>query len=62
MLGPVVDLHVTLTLAVYGTVVVVGVIFQGLNALYYFNRGKLLEVYLRQTPAWIVQLQRHSAV
>jgi len=60
MLGPIVGLHVILTLGVYGTVIVVSVIFQGLNALYYFKRGKLLETYLRQTPPWIIELQRHT--
>jgi len=62
VLEPLTNMHVTMTLGVYGAVIVLSVIFQGLNALYYFKRGKLLEAYLRHTPAWIVELQRRSAV
>ena len=61
-LEPMMHLHVTLTLGAYGAVIVLSVIFQGLNALYYFKRGKLLHTYLHQTPAWIVDLQRRSSV
>jgi hypothetical protein len=57
MLGPIEELHTTLTLAVYGGVIVFSIIFQGLNALYYFTRLGHLETYLDQTPSWIVDLQ-----
>jgi len=36
----------------------VTIIFQGLNARYYFARTVLMEDYLRETPAWIVELQK----
>jgi hypothetical protein len=62
ILGSIGDLHATVTLAVYGGVIVLSFIFQGLNALYYFKRGRLLKVYLGQTPAWIVDLQRRSVL
>jgi hypothetical protein len=60
MLGSFSHLNDTITLAVYGGVIVLSVIFQGLNAIYYFKRGKLLREYLSLTPAWIVDLQRRS--
>ena len=44
--------------AVYGTVIVLSVVFQGLNALYYFTRRKHVEAYLQDTPKWVLDLQR----
>lgn len=44
--------------AVYGMVIVLSVLFQGLNAFYYFSRRKHVEAYLQQTPEWVVDLQR----
>jgi hypothetical protein len=45
----------------YGVVALGSVIFQGLNAQYYFSRAKILKAYLNETPAWIVEVQRRSA-
>ena len=59
-LGPLGDLYKTLTIVVYGAVIAGTVLFQGLNALYYFTRRKHLVAYLDETPPWVVQLQRHS--
>jgi hypothetical protein len=42
----------------YGLVIVISVAAQGLNAWYYFSRRKHVEAYLRETPAWVVELQR----
>jgi hypothetical protein len=61
MFGSMGDLPRLLTLAVYGTMIVATVIFQGLNAVYYFSRAKLLRAYLAQTPPWIVEVQRRTA-
>ena len=47
-----------LIVAVYGTVIVISTVFQGLNALYYFTRRKHLLAYMQNTAAWIVDLQR----
>lgn len=47
-----------LTLTVYGGVILLTVLFQGLNARYYHTRVKLLADYLRETPGWIVDLQQ----
>ncbi len=50
-----------LTLAVYGTVIVLTSLFQGLNARYYFVRVERVEDYLRETPGWIVEIQRSTS-
>ena len=47
-----------LTLLVYGTVIAVTLIVQGLNARYYFARIELLRDYLDETPGWILDMQR----
>jgi hypothetical protein len=44
--------------AVYGLVIVLSVVFQGLNALYYFTRRKHIESFVRDTPDWVLDLQR----
>ena len=51
-------LYQLLILAVYGTVIALSAIFQGLSAYYYFTRSPLIHAYLRETPGWIVELQR----
>lgn len=61
MLGDIGNLHKTLTLVIYGAVMIVTVVFQGLNSLYYFTRGRVLRSYLAQTPAWVVDVQRVQA-
>lgn len=47
--------------AFYGMIIALSVAIQGLNALYYFRRGKLLAAYREDTPAWAVELQRMTA-
>ena len=63
ILGPDVgDLVQSLTVSVYTAVIVATVIFQGLNARYYFVRIERLLEYLRTTPKWILSLQRSGVV
>ncbi len=62
MLGSIDDLYTSVTLAVYGSLIVFSVIFQGLNALYYFTCEKHLHSYLNQTPDWVVNLQRSVVI
>ncbi len=52
------QLYLWLVTAVYGTVMVLSVLFQGLNSLYYFSRRKHVDDYIRETPAWVLELQR----
>jgi len=61
MLGSIQHLHKVLTLAIYGGVIVLSLVFQGFNAVYYFSRAKYLQAYLDQTPKWIVQIQQQGA-
>jgi len=52
------DFVTGLTISVYGFAIVLTLLFQGLNARYYFARISLLADYLRETPGWIIDLQR----
>lgn len=64
-LGPmdVEQLYKQLVLLVYGTVIVLSLVFQGLNAIYYFTRRKHVEAYRRETPQWVLDvLQTTSTV
>ncbi len=55
------DLITKLTLAVYGVVIFVTALVQGLNARYYFARTQRVEDYVRETPGWIVEIQRSTS-
>ncbi len=61
MLGGIGDLYTKMSIAVYGGLILGTLLFQGLNALYYFTRAGLLRSYLAETPAWVVELQRCQA-
>ena len=50
----------SLVLTVYAVVVVVVAVFQGLNARYYFVRVARIRDYLRDTPQWVIDLQRST--
>lgn len=52
------QLYKSLVLAIYGIVLALSVVFQGLNAFYYFTRRGHVEAYLRETPQWVLDLQR----
>lgn len=60
-LGGIGDLYTMMSIAVYGALILGTLLFQGINALYYFTRAGLLRNYLAQTPAWVVELQRCQA-
>lgn len=61
MLGNLGDLYTNISIAVYGALILGTLLFQGINALYYFTRASLLRRYLAETPAWVVELQRCQA-
>ncbi len=61
MLGDVGGLYKTMSVTMYGSLIVGTIIFQGLNSRYYFTRARLLQAYLVETPPWVVELQRHQA-
>ncbi len=56
------DLIQSLTLTLYGVVIAATAVFQGLNARYYFVRIARMREYVSRTPAWVVELQRSSAI
>jgi hypothetical protein len=58
LLGPIDQLINLITLSVYGLLVLIAIFVQGGTALYYFTREKYVNAYLRQTPDWILNLQR----
>ena len=51
-----------LTAAGYGAAILLTVLFVGVNARYYARRALMLEKYLAETPAWVVELQRSARV
>ncbi len=61
VLGDAEELVTTLTLVVYGGVIVATLLLQGLNSRYYWTRVRILEEYLHDTPAWVVELQRSAS-
>ena len=54
------DLIRSLTLILYAAVIVATAIFQGLNARYYFVRVARIRDYVRDTPQWVLDLQRST--
>jgi hypothetical protein len=58
MLAPIRDLEATIHKAVYLAMMIAAVVGPGLLALYYRSRKKHIELYLKQTPKWIIELQR----
>ena len=55
------SLYKDLALAIYGMVIVLTALFQGLNALYYFSRRKFVTAYVQETPRWVLDLQNLMA-
>jgi hypothetical protein len=55
------DFITDMTVTVYGAAILLTLLFQGLNARYYFARVQMLAEYLRETPDWIVDLQKINA-
>ena len=51
-------LYRSFVICFYGTVILLSAVFQGLNAVYYFTRRKYVEAYLRETPAWVQEIER----
>lgn len=52
------DLYMPIVMVVYSTLILVSLLFQGLNAIYYFTRAKYVREHLQETPAWILDKQR----
>jgi hypothetical protein len=52
------ELVQSLTLTVYAAVIVATVLFQGLNARYYYIRIPRMRSFLHTTPTWVLDLRR----
>ena len=59
--GPIGDLIISVKLVIYIALIALTVLFQGLNARYYFTRKPIVEKHLSETPEWILELQRKTA-
>ncbi len=62
MLGSIEQLQTIVTLAVYGSVILFSIIFQGGTAWYYFTRSRHIRAYISETPQWIIDLQRTTSL
>lgn len=58
VVGPVGGTIRSVMVGVYGAVLVLTALVQGLNARYYLARRQMIERYLAETPEWVVALQR----
>ena len=52
------ELVQSLTLTVYAVVIAATLIFQGLNARYYYVRLARLKSFIKDTPPWVLDVQR----
>jgi hypothetical protein len=60
MAGDLEGLYKTATLAMYGGAIVLSLLFQGGNALYYFTRRRHVEDFIAETPQWVRDVQGGS--
>ncbi len=58
MLEPIAQLNLMLALAIYGAVIVGGLVGPGCASLYYFTRRAHIDAHLRRTPQWVVKTLR----
>jgi hypothetical protein len=56
------ELVQSLTVVVYVVVITATVVFQGLNARYYYVRTARIRNYVRDTPPWVLDLQRSAVI
>jgi len=56
------DMAHSLSIAIYGCLIIFAVIAQGGAALFYFTREKYLRDYRQRTPAWILQMQKSGVM
>ena len=53
-------LYRTVTLGLYGGAIVLSLLFQGGNAVYYFSRRRHVEDFVAETPLWVREIQSGS--
>jgi len=52
------DMARSLSVAIYGCLIIFAILAQGSAAFFYFTREKHLRAYRQRTPAWILQMQQ----
>ena len=57
MIGPVTDIAHSVSLLLFGSLLIAAV-FEGGMAWYYYSKAEPLREYLAETPEWILQMQR----
>lgn len=62
LIGSIESLQTTVTLAVYGGLIIASIVIQGGTAWYYFTRGACIRAYRRDTPAWVLEVDRAQAL
>jgi hypothetical protein len=60
VLADVAGMESTIRHAFYALVLGGSVLMQGFTAIYYFTRKRHMQAYLRETPPWIVELQKRT--
>jgi hypothetical protein len=55
------SLYRSVVIAFYGLVIALSVVVQGLNAVYYFTRRPHVVACLRDTPAWVLDLEQRAS-
>lgn len=60
--GDVSGLVADLTILIYLAVIALTALFQGLLARYYFRRIEMVEAYVRDTPEWVLEMQRAAVL
>ncbi len=60
MLEPIGDLIKIAVTIIYITVIVLSIVYQGGKAIYYFTRKKYMQIHIKETPQWIIDLQRNT--
>ncbi len=60
MVGDLQGLYQTVSLGLYGGAIVLSVLFQGGNAIYYFTRRRCVEDFIAETPQWVREVQSGS--
>jgi hypothetical protein len=55
------QLSIALSIGIYGSMAIIGIIGPGLSAWYYFSRAKYVRGMLTQTPPWVITTLRAAA-
>jgi len=60
-LAPYQNLTKQIAVMFYGCLIAIAILGMGAMARYYFSRGKYVQKYLKETPGWIIAMQKTGA-